>query len=195
MTVYELPEVVYHGTISVHKDSLMAGIDINRGYVSTDFGQGFYTTGNYEQAVQLAKGRAKAYNRIYGQNDKAYPMVISYSVNKNLLSDCMGRIFEAPDDKWKEFVYNNRVGNDFAVSNYHNIGRKYDYVYGFVADSKIVEMTKDVRLKNVTYGMFVDSLKPLKCGFYDQLSFHSDKSAAVLTILKIEMIESEVLLP
>ena len=192
MTVDELPDIVYHGTMSVHKESLIAGIDINKGYVSTDFGRGFYTTGNYEQAVSLAKSRTGSYNDMYGQNDKAYPMVISYSVNKHLLSDCTGRMFEAPDDKWKEFVYNNRVGTNFAVSNYHNINMKYDFVYGCVADSKIVEMTKEVKWNKVTYGMFVDSLKPLKCDSYDQLSFHSDKSAAVLTILKIEIIESEV---
>ncbi|MCH5347746.1 MAG: DUF3990 domain-containing protein [Oscillospiraceae bacterium] len=192
MTVDELPDIVYHGTMSVHKESLIAGIDINKGYASTDFGQGFYTTGNYEQAVSLANDRAETYNERHEQSEKTYPMIISYSVNKRLLSACKGLFFDTPDDKWKEFIYNNRVGNGFAVSSYHNINRKYDFVYGFVADSKIVDMTKEVRWKKATYGMFVDNLKPLKYGSYDQLSFHSDKSAAVLNILKIEIIDKEV---
>ena len=192
MTVDELPDIVYHGTMSVHKESLIAGIDINKGYTSTDFGQGFYTTGNYEQAVHIAKGRAKEYNKRHKSNDGAYPMVISYSVNKGLLADYRGLIFEDPNDKWKEFVYNNRVGNDFAVSNYHNFSKKYDYVYGFVADSYITKMVRNIRNGSMTFGELSDLLKPLKADLYDQLSFHSQGAISVLTMNNIEVLDKEV---
>lgn len=191
MTVDELPDIVYHGTISVHKESLIAGIDINKGYVSTDFGQGFYVTGNYEQAVRIAEDRAKERNRRHKSNEKAYPMVISYSVNKGLLADHRGLIFEAPDDKWKEFVYNNRVGSDFAVSNYHNIGRKYDFVYGFIADSYITKMVRNIRNRSMTFGELSDLLKPLKPGLYDQLSFHNQAVVSALIMNNIEILNKE----
>ena len=59
-----MPCVVYHGTLSIHKNSLVKGIDISRGYPSTDFGQGLYTTDNYDQAMDIAVGRTKAYLKI-----------------------------------------------------------------------------------------------------------------------------------
>lgn len=55
---------VYHGTISIHKESLKNGIDINRGFDSVDFGKGFYTTTNYQQAKLFAEINAKRYNLI-----------------------------------------------------------------------------------------------------------------------------------
>lgn len=193
MTIDNLPDIVYHGTISIYKDSLLSGIDINRGYYSADFGQGFYTTGNYEQALRLARDRAKAYSKL-NKTTLVYPMVVSYNINKSELNSnsYKGLIFDSPDSKWKEFIYNNRAGKDFVVSAYHNLTHKYDYVYGCVADSNITGMTKQIRSKQITYGAFADDLKPLKVGHYNQLSFHSLKSIKILDFLNIEIIESEV---
>lgn len=193
MTIEDLPDIVYHGTISIYKDSLLTGIDVNRGYYSADFGQGFYTTGNYEQALRLAKDRTKAHNKL-NKKELVYPMVVSYNINKSELSSnsYKGLIFDSPDSKWKEFIYNNRVGNDFAVSKYHNLNHKYDYVYGCVADSNITDMTKQIKGNQITYGVFVDELKPLKNEYYNQLSFHSYESIKILDFSNIEIIESEV---
>lgn len=192
MTIDDLPNIVYHGTISKHKDSLMSGIDINKGYPSVDFGQGFYTTGSYEQALRLAKDRAKAHNRM-NKTDLTFPMVISYSVDKNILNGCKGLIFDLPNEKWKEFIYNNRVGKDFLISNYNNLKQKYAYVYGCVADSNITKITRQIKLSEINYGVFIDNLKPLKVGNYNQLSFHSDTSTKSLNFINIEIIEREVL--
>lgn len=193
MAIEDLPDIVYHGTISIHKDSLLAGIDINKGYYSADFGQGFYTTGNYEQAVRLAKDRAKTYNKL-NKTTLVYPMIVSYNINKSELSSdsYRGLIFDSPNSKWKEFIYNNRVGKDFIVSKYHNLTHKYDYVYGCVADSNITDMTKQIKVNQITYGVFADNLKPLKRECYNQLSFHSYKSIKILEFSNIEIIESEV---
>lgn len=79
-------------------------------------------------------------------------------------------VFDYPNSKWKEFIYNNRVGKDFAVSAYHNLTHKYDYVYGCVADSNITDMTKPIKSKQITYGEFADDLEPLKAEHYNQLS-------------------------
>lgn len=193
MTIGDLPDIVYHGTISIHKDSLLSGIDVNKGYYSADFGQGFYTTGNYEQALRLAKDRTKTFSKL-NKSALVYPMVISYNINKSEISSIgyKGLIFDFPDLKWKEFIYNNRVGKEFSVSTYHNLNHKYDYVYGCVADSNITGMTKQIRSKQITYGAFADDLKPLKAGYYNQLSFHSLKSIRILEFSNIEIIGSEV---
>lgn len=194
MTIDELPNVVYHGTVSIHKDSLISGIDINKGYHSTDFGQGFYTTSNYEQAKALSVDKANIYNTRYAQKESANPMIIKYNLDKALLKKFKGLIFDSPNDKWKEFIYNNRVGGDFLVSEYYNKNGKYHYVYGCVADSKITDMTREVRSNIISYGDYIDKLKPLKNSEYNQLSFHSNEIVKALSIISIEIIEGKVLL-
>lgn len=193
MTIENLPDIVYHGTISIHKDSLLSGIDVNKGYYFADFGQGFYTTGNYEQALQLAKDRTKAYSKL-NKTALVHPIVVTYNIDKSELNSksYKGLIFDSANSKWKEFIYNNRVGKNFVVSTYHNLTRKYDYVYGCVADSNITGMTKQIRSKQITYGAFVDELKPLKAGHYNQLSFHTCRSIRILKFSNIETTESEV---
>lgn len=189
-----LPDIVYHGTISVYKESLLAGIDIKRGFISTDFGQGFYTTSNFEQAKKLAHDRARAYNKRNRNKSQAMPMVLAYRVNKSKLSKCRGLIFAYPDEKWKEFVYNNRVGIDFSVSKYYNNDGKYNYVYGCVADSNITEMVGYVKRQQITYGDFVDSLKALKQNDFNQLSFHTSDAVSALDLLEVRIIEMEAIL-
>lgn len=193
MTINDLPSIIYHGTISIHKDSLLAGIDISKGYHSADFGQGFYTTGNYEQAKNIAVGRANGY--FMRKHIKVVPMVLSYSLNLEVLAEYKGKIF---DDNmisdWKEFVYNNRVGSKASVSNFHNLTQKYHYVYGYVADSHIIDMTREARKGVITFGEFSDNLKTLKNGEYSQLSFHSSEAVRALGIRDIELIEREELL-
>src|SRR2546426_6886353 len=46
--------VLYHGTIEKYRASIVHGIDVTRGRVDLDFGQGFYTTTFERQAVSWA---------------------------------------------------------------------------------------------------------------------------------------------
>ena len=189
-----LPDFVYHGTISVYRDSLLSGIDVKVGFKSADFGQGFYTTSNYEQAKRLANDRTRAYNKRHKNKSPTQPMILKFKVNKIKLSEYKGLIFESPNDKWKEFIFNNRVGIDFSVSKYYNKNGKYSFVYGCVADSNITEMVGFVQRKQITYGDFVDKLKALKQYDYDQLSFHTPEVVNALDLLEIEIIEMEAIL-
>lgn len=194
MTIDELPDIVYHGTISIHKDSLISGIDITKGYHSTDFGQGFYTTSNYEQAKALSIDKTNIYNARHLKSADADPMIIKYSLDKAILKKYRGLIFDDPNEKWKEFIYNNRVGGDFLISEYYNKNGKFHYVYGCVADSKITDMTKEIRKNIIDYGEYFDRLKPLKKNEYNQLSFHSNEIVKALNVISIEFLEGKVLL-
>ncbi len=193
-SINSLPNVVYHGTNTAHKDSLLAGINVYKGYKSVDFGQGFYTTSHYEQAKKLAYERAIAYNKRHKNKSPVHPMILKYKINKDKLSEYKGLIFDSPNDRWKEFIFNNRVGIDFSVSKYYNKNGKYSFVYGCVADSNITEMVGFVQRKQITYGDFVDKLKALKQYDYDQLSFHTPEVVNVLDLLEIEIIEMEAIL-
>ncbi|MCM1168255.1 MAG: DUF3990 domain-containing protein [Lachnospiraceae bacterium] len=181
MTIEILPDKVYHGTISVHRESLLNGIDVKRGYKSVDFGQGFYTTTCFEQAEKLACDRAKAFS--LKKEVTVKPLVFVYSLDKAVLSRLKGYLFNEANDKWKEFVFNNRVGEEFAISRFHNLKPRYDFVYGKVADSNIVELTRLIETGRSNYGQYADELKPLNNGIYDQLSFHTDNAVLALKLI------------
>lgn len=187
-------DIVYHGTHSKHKDSLITGINVYKGYKSADFGQGFYTTSSYEQAKRLAYDRAKAYNKHHKEQPPAQPMILKFRINKVKLSEYKGLIFDSPNERWKEFIFNNRVGIDFSVSKYYNKDGRYNFVYGCVADSNITNMVGDIKHQKITYGEFIDSLKALKQYEYDQLSFHTPDVVSALDLLEIEIIEMEAIL-
>lgn len=194
MDVNHLPNVVYHGTISVHKDSILSGIDINKGYKSVDFGQGFYTASDFSQAKKIAYDRTNAYNKKCKPSILAYPIVIEYKIDKSILSSLKGKLFDSPSEKWIEFIYNNRVGINFVINSYYNLDRKYHYVYGCVADSNIADMVGDIKRGVITYGDFHDHIKPLQPSKYNQLSFHSELSIQALSCTNVIEFESEVLI-
>ena len=62
MDLLSFPSEVYHGTISSNLKSLKKGINISKSNDKTDFGKGFYTTFNYEQALNFAHNKAFSYN-------------------------------------------------------------------------------------------------------------------------------------
>jgi len=64
--VQSLSEIteLFHGTTSNFKSSLEQNINVNfpKANPNPDFGKGFYTTNNYEQAVSMANRKAKLHN-------------------------------------------------------------------------------------------------------------------------------------
>jgi len=181
--INRLPDRIFHGTISLYKGSLSKGIDIHRGNEHVDFGKGFYTTTNYEQAVSFAKSNAKKNNLFHEKRAElnknwkprfTRPMIMVYTINKDSLSKFKGLNFENPNKEWAEFVYNNRMGIDFLVSDFHNIKRDIDFVYGSMADAEIATLMEDVRLKKVSYEQFCKEIEPYDQYNQDQLSFHTE---------------------
>lgn len=183
MTIEALPDVVYHGTIELNRTSLEKGIDLQYSKKYLDFGMGFYTTSNYEQAASFAIKRSM----ILGSK----PVVISYNINKELLEhitmNCL--LFDSPNEKWYEFVYNNRVKSEHMISDFHNKTGKYDVVYGYVADENIGLLTQKAQKKQIDFRFFVQAVKPFYG--YNQLSFHTADSLNILTLSNIEAINNQ----
>ena len=47
--------------------------------------------------------KANIFNKRYKQKKSVSPMIIKYSLDKSILKDYKGLIFDSPDDKWKEY--------------------------------------------------------------------------------------------
>ena len=142
---------VYHGSnVEVRKPSLR----ISR--KKTDFGRGFYTTTQKEQAehwTSIKIDRAKKGRRI----------VSVFEVDDELLvnPELKIREFNGPDEEWLNFVVDSRRG----------IGHDYDLVFGPVANDKVFTVVNLYESGVLDAPAAIAELKAYKT--YNQLSFHT----------------------
>ncbi len=144
---------LYHGsTVAVKNPSLRPGRP------NADFGKGFYTTSNLEQAVRWA--------HIKQEREEAQRAVVSvYEFDETLLDrpDLNIRRFTGADEPWLLFV------TDCRKSRRHN----YDIVQGPVANDKVFTTVNLFESGVLSAEAAILQLKAYKT--YDQLSFHTEK--------------------
>lgn len=89
-----------------------------------DFGYGFYTTTNQNQAINFA-------GKVTDRKESGSPCVSVYEVPEldELKSKYKVLIFTEPNEEWLDFVFANRNGS--------YIGEHYDIVFGPVANDTI----------------------------------------------------------
>lgn len=159
---------LYHGSTVIVRKPV-----VERGRPSTDFGKGFYTTTNFDQARDWALIRQKRY--------ETKAIVSVYEVEEDLLErpgyDTL--IFDGPDASWLNFVVNcrNSVPHDHSI------------VFGPVADDKIYATLE--QFENGLMDMEQTLIRLKINDFFNQISFHSP--AAVRELSFMESIELPVL--
>ena len=156
---------LYHGSIvAVRKPSLRTGRP------NADFGKGFYTTSNYEQAVRWA--------HIKQEREKALRAVVSvYEFDETLLDnpDVSIRRFIGADEAWLNFVTDCRKSR----------GHDFDLVQGPVANDKVFTTVNLFESGVLSAEAAILQLKAYKT--YDQLSFHTEK--VIKTLKFVEAVE------
>lgn len=144
---------LYHGSnVEVRKPSLL------KSRKNTDFGRGFYTTTQKEQAehwTSIKMDRAKKGRRV----------VSVFEVDETILSnlDFKIREFHGPDEAWLNFVVNSRKG----------IEHDYDLVFGPVANDKVFTVVNLYESGMINATTAIAELKAYNT--YDQLSFHTER--------------------
>lgn len=110
--------LLYHGSnMTVERPAL---VKQNR---FLDFGFGFYTTTNREQAVNFAE-------KVTERRKTGLATLNIYEIKEQeAFSVCSLLRFEGPDEAWLNFVAENRQGN------YQ--GKQYDLIYGPVANDDV----------------------------------------------------------
>ena len=154
--------ILYHGSnVIVDQPKL---IRQNR-YL--DFGFGFYTTTNREQAVNFAQ-------KVTDRRKMGEATLNIYSVNEAVaFQECKVLQFDSPDEAWLDFVAANRQGT------YQ--GEKYDLIYGAVANDDVYRTIALYMTGVLDKEQTLSSLKILK--LFNQLVFATEKS---LQYLKFE---------
>jgi len=159
--------LLYHGSNTVvEKPEIINGI---RGL---DFGIGFYTTSNHKQAIRFTEN-------VVNRNKYGQRTVSHYEIDESeLFKKCSFKKFETPDEKWLDFVAQNRT-------NKYN-GCKYDLIIGPVANDTVYNV-----INLYLDGIYTkkEALKRLKIReLFDQWTFCSEKSLELLKFKKSEII-------
>lgn len=151
--------ILYHGSnVTVEHPKL---IKQNR-YL--DFGFGFYTTTNREQAVNFARKGAE--RRKTGE-----ATLNIYSVDETVaFEECSLLKFDSSDEKWLDFVAANRQGN------YQGI--QYDLIYGAVANDDVYRTITLYMTGVLDKEQTLNALKIRK--LFNQLVFATEKSLRYL---------------
>ena len=151
--------VLYHGSnIVVERPKLICQTRM------LDFGAGFYTTTNKEQAINFA-GKVMTRTKTNTQFVSRYKFDIEKAEKElNILK------FDSPNEDWLEFVFQNRQGI--------YIGKKYDAVYGPVANDDVYQTFALYEAKVLSEEQTLEALKIKK--LYDQITFTSEQSLSCL---------------
>jgi hypothetical protein len=134
-----------------------------------DFGKGFYTTTNEEQAVQFAQ-------KIYGRKtregaEKPGCVVNSYSIDYDAAQKQLAILsFAMPNEEWLDFVMANRSEK--------YIGKRYDIIYGPVANDTVYRALVAYETGLYTKEQTIKQLAVRK--LFNQMTFATAKSLSCL---------------
>ena len=162
---------LYHGSTFIVKEPNLEILN-NK----TDFGRGFYTTTNIEQAKKWVRIKKKRLiEKGILEETKEYINIYEYSENENL--NILN--FEDATEEWLKFVFKNRFSNELI--------HEYDIVKGPVANDNLYQV-----LDGYEDGIYTieETIKRLKTYLLaDQISFHT--LTALECIKYLETVEAE----
>ena len=153
---------LYHGsTVAVRKPSFRPGRQ------NSDFGKGFYTTSNWEQAVRWAHIKME-------REDADRAVVSVYEFDETMFNnpDLNIRCFTGADEAWLYFV------TDCRKSRKHD----FDLVQGPVANDQVFTTVNLFESGVLSAEAAILQLKAYKT--YDQLSFHTARVIGALRFVE-----------
>ena len=112
--------ILYHGSNVEVKEPIL--LKVQR---ELDFGKGFYTTSDMEQAARWAERTAK-------RRGESNAFVTVYEVNEDELKNIRLLSFDSPNVEWLNFVVKNRKGEYIAGN--------WDIISGPVADDQTAQV-------------------------------------------------------
>lgn len=111
--------ILYHGT-----NKAFDTIDLTKSKPNKDFGQGFYLSREYSQAMEMAKTKCE-------QLKTGFPTVLTYEVDEERMNQLKVLRFDAYTFEWAKFIIMNRQ-NDRSKPMHD-----YDIVFGPIANDRV----------------------------------------------------------
>ena len=156
--------ILYHGT-NIAFDT----IDLKKSKPNKDFGQGFYLSADYEQAMAMAKTKVE-------QLEYGTPIVLAFEVDETLMEKLNIKMFNEYSEEWAEFILLNRRNCDTVPA--HN----YDIVFGPIANDRVGVLLWKYETQSIDLPTLVRNLKHMK-GITYQYFFGTE--AAIKLLKKI----------
>jgi len=153
--------ILYHGT-----NADFGEIDLRKSKPNKDFGQGFYLSREYAQAMDMAKTKV-------AQLESGMPTVLTFEADDKAMDELKVLRFDDYTEEWAKFILLNR--NNASSEPAHD----YDLVIGPIANDRVgVQLWK---FENGTIDMptLVHNLRNMK-GITFQYFFGTERAIKLL---------------
>jgi len=154
---------IYHGSLEQ-----IASPEIRNPNRTLDYGCGFYTTTDYQQAEDWVMRH---------RSDKDKPLcgyVNVYEIDIDVVKASNTLWFDGPNEDWVDFVYANRNNRSFRHT--------YDFVYGPVANDRVYAAFALYESGLLNKQELIRELKTNE--LVDQLLMHTDESLKAITFIE-----------
>lgn len=158
--------ICYHGS-----DTIVDMPKIIQPKRPLDFGGGFYVTTSESQARSWAK-------KVAYRNNNNHRCIKRYDFDSEKAKSELTVIhFEKADEKWLDFICDNRSGK---------VSGDYDIVIGPVADDRVYRVVVEYENGDLDKETALKNLKTEE--LCDQILFHSEKSLEYLKYIDTEVV-------
>jgi hypothetical protein len=163
--------LLYHGS-HTHFDT----IDLQKGRLFKDFGQGFYTTLFQDQAENWARVMAARIGTNQG-------FVSIYEVSHERFIELNYLLFDKPSEDWAYFIMHNRARSyTNKTARLQNHSLQYDIVEGPVANDNIAVVLDQFMMNMKSGTALVEALEYKNLSH--QISFHTQRALELLRLVE-----------
>ncbi len=152
---------LYHGT-----NKAFDKIDLQKSKPNKDFGQGFYLSPDYEQALNMARIKVE-------QQQEGTPIVMEFDMDEKAITSLHTISFDDYSEQWAQFVLANR--NNPTAKPIHG----YDIVIGPIANDRVGVQLWRYENQLIDLPTLVNKLKYMK-GLTIQYFFGTQKALSIL---------------
>lgn len=153
--------ILYHGT---YQD--FGEIDLRKSKPNKDFGQGFYLSHEYAQAMDMAKTKVE-------QLEIGTPTVLTYEADEAQMEELKVLRFNDYSEDWAKFILLNR-NNSTSVP-----AHDYDIVIGPIANDRVGVQLWKYETQAIDLPTLVHNLRNMK-GITFQYYFGTDRAIKIL---------------
>ena len=153
--------ILYHGT-----NADFGEIDLGKSKPNKDFGQGFYLSREYTQAMDMAKTKVE-------QMESGFPTVLSYEVDEEQMAGLHVLRFDDYSEEWAKFILLNR--NNPSSKPAHD----YDIVIGPIANDRVGVQLWKYETHSIDLPTLVHNLRNMK-GITFQYYFGTERAIRLL---------------
>ena len=153
--------ILYHGT---NQD--FGNIDLAKSKPNKDFGQGFYLSREYAQAMDMAKTKVE-------QLEKGAPIVLTFEADEGAMAQLKVLSFDDYSEEWAKFILLNR--NNSSRLPAHD----YDIVIGPIANDRVGVQLWKYENHTIDLPTLVHNLRNMR-GITFQYFFGTERAIKIL---------------